>query len=58
MSTTLSHSAPNPFGAKLGGEVRIGIVTATHPDRVMLQTEIGTQVLLPEPTGELLPRIC
>ena len=28
MSTTLSQSAPNPFGAKLGGEVRIGIVTA------------------------------
>lgn len=40
------------------GAKRIGTVTDTHVGHVMLQTEIGTQVLLPEPTGELLPRIC
>ncbi|MEE3419951.1 MAG: hydrogenase expression/formation protein HypE [Lachnospiraceae bacterium] len=36
----------------------IGEVTSDHPGRVVVTTEIGTQTLLPEPTGELLPRIC
>ena len=37
---------------------KIGTVTPAHPGRVTLTTELGTEVLLPEPTGELLPRIC
>ena len=28
------------------------------PGRVIMETEIGTQALLPQPGGELLPRIC
>ncbi|WP_294157031.1 hydrogenase expression/formation protein HypE [uncultured Selenomonas sp.] len=40
------------------GIKRIGTVTDNHAGHVMLKTEIGTEVLLPEPTGELLPRIC
>ena len=40
------------------GVKKIGTITESHAGRVMLKTEIGTEVLLPEPTGELLPRIC
>lgn len=40
------------------GITKIGTVTEDHTTRVTLATELGTHVLLPEPTGELLPRIC
>ena len=33
-------------------------VIAEEPGRVIMETEIGTQALLPQPGGELLPRIC
>ena len=36
----------------------IGEITAENTGRVVLETEIGTQTLLPQPKGELLPRIC
>lgn len=36
----------------------IGEVTKEQPGRVVMTTEIGTQALLPQPGGELLPRIC
>lgn len=36
----------------------IGEVIAEEPGHVILNTEIGTQTMLPRPTGELLPRIC
>lgn len=36
----------------------IGEVTADQPGKVVMTTEIGTQALLPQPGGELLPRIC
>lgn len=36
----------------------IGEVIAAEPGRVIVNTELGTQSLLPRPTGELLPRIC
>ncbi|MBO7088783.1 MAG: hydrogenase expression/formation protein HypE, partial [Lentisphaeria bacterium] len=36
----------------------IGEVVADHPGRVVMTTEIGTQAILPQPGGELLPRIC
>ena len=36
----------------------IGRVTPDFSGRVVLRTEIGTKTLLPEPSGELLPRIC
>ena len=35
-----------------------GEVIAEEPGRVIMETEIGTQALLPQPGGELLPRIC
>ena len=47
------RSAPHSQGA-----VKIGEITEDHPGRVVLTTEIGTQALLPQPGGELLPRIC
>ena len=40
-----------------GAEV-IGRIVADRPGWVVLNTEVGTQTLLPQPTGELLPRIC
>lgn len=40
------------------GAAIIGTVTEDKPGWVVLNTEIGTQTLLPQPTGELLPRIC
>lgn len=36
----------------------IGRITAENAGRVILETEIGTQTILPQPKGELLPRIC
>ena len=36
----------------------IGEVTEDMPGRVVMTTEIGAQTLLPQPGGELLPRIC
>ena len=36
----------------------IGEVTSDHLGRVVMRTEIGAETLLPEPSGELLPRIC
>ena len=41
-----------------GGAACIGAVTADHPGRVVLDTEIGSQTILPQPGNELLPRIC
>lgn len=38
--------------------VIIGEVTADHVGRVVVTTEIAAQTLLPQPSGELLPRIC
>ena len=35
----------------------IGEVTDDQPGKVVMTTEIGTQALLPQPGGELLPRI-
>ncbi|MCI2062990.1 MAG: hydrogenase expression/formation protein HypE [Eubacteriaceae bacterium] len=40
------------------GAAVIGEVTADMEGRVTMVTEIGTEALLPQPTGELLPRIC
>lgn len=36
----------------------IGRVTEENKGRVVLETELGTQTILPQPKGELLPRIC
>ena len=36
----------------------IGTITEENAGKVVMETEIGSQTLLPEPTGELLPRIC
>ena len=36
----------------------IGEVTAADKGFVTMITEIGTQTVLPPPSGELLPRIC
>lgn len=41
-----------------GGATIIGEVTDERPGWVVMRTEVGTQTLLPQPTGELLPRIC
>ena len=40
------------------GAAIIGRVTDDRPGWVVMRTEVGTQTLLPQPTGELLPRIC
>lgn len=36
----------------------IGFIQKENAGRVFVKTEIGTETILPEPTGELLPRIC
>ncbi len=36
----------------------IGTVTEEHPGKVVMTTEIGAKTILPQPGGELLPRIC
>lgn len=40
------------------GAAIIGEVTDERPGWVVMNTEVGTQTLLPQPGGELLPRIC
>lgn len=40
------------------GTTIIGEVTSEMEGHVTMITEIGTEALLPQPTGELLPRIC
>ena len=47
------RSAPHSQGATIIGEV-----TNERPGWVVMNTEVGTQTLLPQPGGELLPRIC
>lgn len=47
------HSSDHTDGA-----VVIGEVTSEMPGHVVMTTEIGTETLLPPPSGELLPRIC
>jgi hydrogenase expression/formation protein HypE len=41
-----------------GGATIIGEVTDDRPGWVVMRTEIGAETLLPQPGGELLPRIC
>ena len=41
-----------------GNAAIIGEVTAEQPGKVVMKTAVGSQTLLPEPGGELLPRIC
>lgn len=36
----------------------IGEITDTMPGKVVVTTEIGAETMLPQPGGELLPRIC
>lgn len=36
----------------------IGKINETMPGKVTMKTEIGAEVILPQPSGELLPRIC
>ena len=36
----------------------IGEITDEMPGKVIMTTEIGAETLLPQPGGELLPRIC
>ena len=45
-------------GPYSGNAAIIGEVTEEQVGRVVMETEIGTQTLLPQPNGELLPRIC
>lgn len=40
------------------GAAIIGEVTEENAGRVIMRTEIGAETLLPQPGGELLPRIC
>lgn len=45
-------------GRHTGGAVAIGKAVAERAGRVVVKTAIGSQTMLPEPQGELLPRIC
>lgn len=47
------HQCPYSQNAAIIGEI-----TEDQPGKVVMLTEIGTQSLLPQPGGELLPRIC
>ena len=47
------RSAPHSTGATIIGEV-----SEDRPGWVVMRTSLGTETLLPKPTGELLPRIC
>lgn len=40
------------------GAAVIGKITSEMPGKVVMATEIGAETLLPQPGGELLPRIC
>jgi len=53
--TLLETLRKNPYGANAA---IIGTVTEENAGKVVMETEIGTQTLLPHPKGELLPRIC
>ncbi len=45
-------------GRYTGEAAVIGEITDELPGRVVMTTELGTETLLPPPSGELLPRIC
>lgn len=45
-------------GPYSGNAAVIGEITDQQPGRVVLNTEVGTEALLPQPGDELLPRIC
>ncbi len=45
----------HPYGEKAA---LIGEITGDNAGKVIVTTEIGTETLLPQPGGELLPRIC
>lgn len=45
-------------GPYSGNAAVIGRVVADHAGKVVVNTEIGSQTMLPQPGGELLPRIC
>lgn len=47
------HTMPYSQNAAIIGEI-----TDDMPGKVILKTEIGAKTLLPQPNGELLPRIC
>lgn len=47
------RACPHSQGAAI-----IGKVTSENAGWVVMNTEVGTQTLLPQPSGELLPRIC
>jgi len=47
------RSCPDSQGAAI-----IGTITDDRPGWVVMKTEIGAETLLPQPGGELLPRIC
>ena len=47
------HALPHTRRAAVIGEI-----TDEQPGRVVLETAVGARTLLPQPTGELLPRIC
>lgn len=45
-------------GSDTAGATIIGEVTERMAGHVVMTTELGTETLLPPPSGELLPRIC
>ena len=45
-------------GKYTAGAAVIGEITEEMPGKVVMTTEIGAETLLPQPGGELLPRIC
>ena len=45
-------------GKYSAGAAVIGHITDELPGKVTMVTEIGAETLLPQPGGELLPRIC
>ena len=45
-------------GKYTGNAAVIGEITDEMPGKVIMTTEIGAETLLPQPGGELLPRIC
>ncbi len=45
-------------GKYTGKAAVIGEITDEMPGKVIMTTEIGAETLLPQPGGELLPRIC
>lgn len=47
------HSCPYSKNAAIIGEI-----TDQMPGKVVVRTEIGAETMLPQPGGELLPRIC